>query len=109
MYTDKDFEIMTDIFWAHVPGLKALILFGSYARGTAQDDSDADIAVIVERPVARDEKLTILNKIWQILGRMGYRTDIIFKDATQFDDDKKIPVTMSYEIEHKGRLLWMKN
>ncbi|MDO9548977.1 MAG: nucleotidyltransferase domain-containing protein [Candidatus Marinimicrobia bacterium] len=109
MYTEKDFTIITDVFREHVPGLKALILFGSYARGTAQDDSDADIAAIVEKPVPRAEKLTILNKIWQVLGRMGYRTDIIFKDIEQFEDDKQIPVTMAYEIDQEGKLLWMKN
>lgn len=108
MYSEKDFQTLTDIFLANVPGLKALFLFGSYAAGTASEDSDMDIAALTERPVQREEKINILGRLWQILGPMGYRTDIIFKAAEQFDIDKNYPVTISYKINREGRLLWTK-
>lgn len=108
MYSEKDFQIMTDIFLANVPGLKALFLFGSYGRGTASEDSDMDIAALIERPVEREEKLNILGRLWQTLGPMGYRTDIILKPMEQFERDKDSPVTISYEISREGRLLWTK-
>lgn len=108
MYSEKDFQILTDIFLANVPGMKALFLFGSYGRGTASEDSDMDIAALIERPVQREEKINILGRLWQILGPMGYRTDIILKANEEFERDKDYPVTISYQINREGRLLWTK-
>lgn len=109
MYSDRDFAVMTEVFKTHVPGLKTLLLFGSYANGTAGEESDADIAVIVEKPLKRAEKLATLNKIWQILGRLGYQTDIVIKDVRRFKQDKEISVTIAHAIEQGGIVLWKKD
>jgi len=109
MYGSQDFEIITDIFKENVPGLKTLVLFGSYSRGTATDESDADVAAIVDREITREEKLHILGKLWNILGKKGYCVDIILKNENQFNQDKTINFTVSHSINSDGKILWMRN
>jgi predicted nucleotidyltransferase len=51
-----------------------VILFGSYARGDAADDSDVDLLVLVrETPSRRDLAI----KIHQALGGLGKPIDVI--------------------------------
>ena len=42
----RELDVLTDIIAKTVP-VKQIILFGSYARGTSQPDSDIDIYVII--------------------------------------------------------------
>lgn len=39
------------------PRIRCLIVFGSYAKGTANEESDLDIAVVVRLPAEASEKL----------------------------------------------------
>ncbi len=109
MYSTQDFEVITDIFKNNVPGLKSLVLFGSYSRGTATDESDADIAAIVDTHISRGEKLHILGNLWNILGRKGYCVDIILKEEIHFNEDKTVNFTVSHSISSEGKILWMRN
>ncbi|MHB9031136.1 MAG: nucleotidyltransferase domain-containing protein [Candidatus Latescibacterota bacterium] len=106
MYTIRDFSDISNIIRAYIPGATEIILFGSYARGEAQEESDADIVVIVEKTLEREEKLASLTKAWKALGKKGYRVDIIIKTQYEFDVDKDIPVTLSHTIFHEGKCLW---
>ena len=106
MYTDCDFHEISNIIGASVPGVNEIILFGSYAQGNAREESDADIAVIIEKKLEREEKLAALSKAWKALGKKGYRVDIIIKTISEFNIDKDIPVTLSHTILHEGKCLW---
>jgi predicted nucleotidyltransferase len=108
MYTESDFEKITEIFRENIKELNQLILFGSYARGTASEESDIDIIAVIEKPVPRDDKLAILGNLWKKLGPMGYRTDIILKDRVQYENDKTKLMTMSHYADHEGKYLWTK-
>lgn len=106
MYSNQDFLEISKIIRSFIPGTREIILFGSYARGEAKEDSDADIAAIVEKRINRMEKLFALGKAWDALGRLGYRVDIVIKEANEFDMDKDEPVTLSHTIYHEGKCLW---
>ena len=106
MYTKHDFLEISNIIRSNIPGVKEVILFGSYARGEAREESDADIAVIVEEKLTWEEELASLTKAWKILGKKGFHVDIIIKTTDEFDLDKVIPVTFSHTIFHEGKSLW---
>lgn len=106
MYSEKDFDVMVNIFRAQVCGLKALFLFGSYAHGTANEESDADLVAIVENDFERQEKLRLLTILWNELAHNGYTTDIVIKNSYLYEIDKEIPGTLSYTINREGKVLW---
>ena len=41
-------------YFKNIPNITAVILFGSYARGTANDDSDVDIAILFPKSCVPD-------------------------------------------------------
>ncbi len=45
--TNEKIMRYTELVKQHIP-VEMIVLYGSYARGTAQKDSDIDIAVVVE-------------------------------------------------------------
>lgn len=49
--------------------LRLVIAFGSVARNAATQDSDLDVAVLAERPLAADEKLALIEELAAIGGR----------------------------------------
>lgn len=64
---------------AETYGVNEIILFGSYARQTARDDSDIDIAVEID-----DEKKTLTNFFGlkrYLEERLGKRVDLGIKGA----------------------------
>ncbi|MDD5676302.1 MAG: nucleotidyltransferase domain-containing protein [Chitinivibrionales bacterium] len=55
------------------------LLFGSRARGTAQDDSDYDILIILKQPCSQHEKYAIANRIRSHLARYLIPADVLVK------------------------------
>jgi predicted nucleotidyltransferase len=106
MYTTKDFENVTEIFRQTVSGLKMLILFGSYARGDAREDSDIDVAAVVLARPTGETRRRILNALYKKLRENHLSADIVFKPCSEFETDKKIPVTLAHTIISEGKILW---
>lgn len=106
MYSVRDLSKMTEIFRENVQGIKALYLFGSYARGDERQGSDLDIAVIVKRRPEGIERSNLLNALHQKLGENNIAADIVFKPSEEFEMDKTIPVTLSHTIATEGKMLW---
>ena len=106
MYSSEDFADMVQIFRTHVHNLDALYLFGSYATNAATEQSDADIAVIVERKPEWEERHALLNALWNDLGKKKYLVDIVIKQKADFEKDRDVSVTLSHTIAHEGKLLW---
>jgi predicted nucleotidyltransferase len=76
------------------PRLKRLILFGSWARGDAQPESDVDLLVVLEGPVTSIEE--------------AKRTSQIATNAAAYRDTALSFVHMSEEEFSRGRspLVW---
>lgn len=108
MYTQTDIDAIRDIVIRDVPPAARIILFGSYARGTAREDSDIDIAILTETPVARREKLELLAALRWEIARKGYNADFLLKHEDDFLSEKNLP-TLSRVIAREGRVLWSRN
>ena len=50
-------EFRSEIERIYGDRLRAVYLYGSYARGDARDDSDIDIAVVLDGPVDQNEEI----------------------------------------------------
>jgi len=52
-----------DFLKKHLPGVKKVLVFGSYAKGTFGENSDMDIAIVFERVADRFEMQVELMKM----------------------------------------------
>ena len=60
------------------PDVRALVVFGSRARGEAREDSDLDLAVILRQPqLTPAEKLAGWRRFRERLGPLGVGVDLV--------------------------------
>ncbi len=52
-----------------IGGIRLAIVFGSVARGTARNDSDIDIAALLDRPLSPLEKASLIEEVAKACGR----------------------------------------
>jgi predicted nucleotidyltransferase len=80
-----------------------IILFGSYARGTAGPDSDVDLLVVM--PVSgskREQRLAIRIA----LHGMGLAKDIVVATPEEIERDRDLVGTIVYPALREGRVLY---
>ncbi len=82
-----------------------IILFGSYARGTADEHSDVDFLVIT-RPGERHNRLHLMVEMDSALSGLGIAKDIVVFTPKEFEEDKDIPGTIARYAVKEGRLLY---
>jgi len=80
-----------------------IILFGSYARGTADERSDVDILIIC--PVKKD-RLKLMVEMDKTLEELELARDIIILTPKEFEIDKEIPGTVARYAWKEGKLLY---
>lgn len=107
MYSSDDLKKITNIILKQMPDAEAIYLFGSYAKGTARNDSDIDVAVLLHKILGWKMRKKILNQIYSETGKMGYDVDFIIKSKESFDKEKNFP-TLSRIISREGKILWIK-
>ena len=106
MYKKRDINRINEIILSTFKNIEKLILFGSYANGTAKEDSDIDFAIITQKRLKRIKKLQVLNQLWSNLAKEGYEVDLILKALENFESEKKIIGSLSYSVQKNGRILW---
>lgn len=81
-----------------------IYLFGSYARGDENADSDFDIYVILEdtRPASLDMCSRAYKAIW---GKADHPVDILVQNRHVFNRRKRID-TVEKEVEREGLILY---
>jgi predicted nucleotidyltransferase len=90
-----------------------VILFGSYARGNPTEDSDLDVAVILDSDEIAEEFAERMNR-WRPVARavreVNYKIamDIIVYSRAEIDYLKELGNNFVKEIESKGRVLYEK-
>lgn len=93
------------------PGAK-IMLFGSYARGDATEESDLDLLVVEPQLGSRREEMTRLNRVLQPL---GIPVDIIVISQQTYDKWAQIRNAIttlpaqpkrSYQAINFGRPIW---
>ena len=80
-----------------------VILFGSYARGDATDDSDLDLMVI-EREVSNkfDEMVRLRN----VMEDMDIGVDLLVYSDMEASRRSQVPGTVLYRAYKEGRVLY---
>jgi predicted nucleotidyltransferase len=80
-----------------------IILFGSQARGTADDRSDVDLLVICPIRGRRSD-------LWLAMDRalygLGLARDIVVMTPEEFEEDKTIPGTIARPAWLEGKVLY---
>jgi predicted nucleotidyltransferase len=98
-------EILKEVTRRLVDGFhpEKIILFGSQARGTADEKSDVDILVIC--PVSENRRELILN-MYDALEEMRLATDIMVITPKEFELDRQIPGTIARPAWLEGKILY---
>lgn len=108
MHGQTDFQAIKNLVIETVPTVKSIFLFGSYAKGTAQEQSDIDIAILLEKDLQWRERNALLNRLYKDTSQRGYNVDFLLKSADKFRAESELP-TLARVILREGRLLWTKS
>ena len=81
-----------------------VILFGSYARGTQDDESDIDLVVITsdEKTDVREQAAAMGTAVWNIPGPK----DILVRTRKQFQEEIAAEWTVFHAAEEEGVVLF---
>ncbi|MGL5355971.1 MAG: nucleotidyltransferase domain-containing protein [Cetobacterium sp.] len=85
---------------------KKIYIFGSYAWGTPNEDSDLDIMVILDKC---DDKILEMKKGLRALRGIGFSKDLIVEGEMEFLNNAKQNHLIENEILDKGYLLYEAN
>ena len=80
-----------------------VILFGSWARGTAGPDSDVDLLVVLENAVPKREKRV---EIREALHGIGVAKDIAVVSPEELERLRDIPGTIVFPAVREGLFLY---
>jgi predicted nucleotidyltransferase len=80
-----------------------IILFGSHARGTADERSDVDLLVVAS---FKGKRRTIVVEMDRALRGIGFARDIILLTPEEFNRDREIPGTIARPAAQEGKILY---
>jgi predicted nucleotidyltransferase len=80
-----------------------IILFGSYARGTAGPDSDADLLVVM--PVSGSRRLKTV-EMERALAGVGLPKDLVLVTPEELERDRRSPGTLVRPALEEGAVLY---
>lgn len=80
-----------------------IILFGSQARGTAENRSDVDILVVSHFEGKRQAVMLEMDKA---LEDLDYAFDVLVSTPEEFERDRRIPGTVSRYADKEGKVLY---
>ncbi len=89
---------LVERFWA-----KRIILFGTQARGAADQRSDVDLLVVC--PVS-GKKRDLMVAMDRALNGLGIARDVIVSTPEEFDRDRHIPGTVARPAWLEGKVLY---
>jgi uncharacterized protein len=79
-------------------------LFGSYAWGEPDEDSDLDMLVVVS--TSRESSLSRAQQAHHALSDLDLPKDVIVKTRAEVDRVRELRPTLTYKILNEGRLLY---
>ncbi len=80
-----------------------IILFGSQARGTADNRSDVDLLIKSE---STEDKFSLMDQMRHALLPINYAFDVIVLTNAEFEKDKKYPGTVARYATKEGIILY---
>ncbi len=103
MLTDADIQKMADLIAERFQPEK-IILFGSYAKGTATEDSDVDLVVVTRdgRTDVRDQAARMQVAVWDFpVGK-----DILVRTPQQLEYERSLSWTVFRTALDHGKVLY---
>lgn len=86
---------------------KEIFLFGSYASGREQDESDIDLCVITDRA---GRKIDLMRQVRRIIAPVAKKAvDIVVYSENEFYERAKLNTTFEYKIKNEGLKLYEKS
>ncbi len=80
-----------------------VLLFGSFARGLATDDSDVDLLVVAETPLPPRERYGAVRRI---VADYPAAFDIIVKTPAEYSRSRSVVNSIVYFAEKSGRVIY---
>lgn len=102
MLTDQMIADAARRLVAHASSPARVILFGSYARGDADEGSDLDL-LVVEQSI--ENKAAEYQKLHRAVGPMGVGVDVLVLSQQEFDRRSQVPGTVPYWARKEGRVI----
>lgn len=82
---------------------RGIWLFGSRARGSANQTSDWDFLIVVpDDEAATDDPVAA----WRLQKESGVSSDLVLCRAADFLEDRNTPNTIAFEAAHGGVLIY---
>lgn len=106
MNTENLLSEITDILKQY--GIEKIILFGSYAYGNPNKDSDIDLLIIKNIPAneTRDLRIKLKKALWLKLGKLSYSFDIVVDNEQRIKERIKMGDLFYKEIYSKGKTIY---
>jgi uncharacterized protein len=86
---------------AHAP--RKVVLFGSYVRAEANEDSDLDL-LVVEREI--DDYTTEYSRLREAIGSIGVGVDLLLYSEADFEQRRHWWTTPVYWADREGKVLY---
>jgi predicted nucleotidyltransferase len=80
-----------------------IILFGSYARGEATEDSDLDLLVVAETDLPPRERFPTVSRL---LGEYPVAFDVILKTPEEFHRSRRVVNHIAYFADKYGKVIY---
>lgn len=80
-----------------------ILLFGSYARGNASEDSDVDIMVVEQN---LQDRLTEMVRLNRLLRSLDVPVDLLVVSEEKFNYWRDTPGNVYYEAAAEGKVLY---
>ena len=80
-----------------------IILFGSQARGTANERSDVDLLVVCS---FEGQRRRLMIEMDRALWGLGIAKDIIVLTPQEYERDKRIPGTIARPASREGKVVY---
>jgi len=89
-------------------GIEKIILFGSYAYGMPNKDSDIDLLIIKNIPAneTRDFRIKLKKALWLKLGKLSYSFDILVDNEQRIKERIEMGDLFYKEIYSKGKTIY---
>lgn len=95
-------EDLRNIYGEH---LKAVVLYGSYARGTQTEESDVDIAIMLDKRPDREKQERMIECVAKHEMECGKVLSVVDIEQSQYDDWKRT-LPFYKNIDREGIELW---
>ncbi len=84
---------------------ESVVLFGSYAKGNAREDSDVDLLIIAESDLPRFKRSRVLYKLFR---PYPFAMDLIVYTPEEVDKGKASPVSFVSRALREGEVVYVR-